>query len=730
VLGGFNFSGQDRFVSKRNDPLIRPLRAALMVLGLMRSLIFGAESPAAQITRIEDIRRLSQEKAARSHPVKISGVCAFSYNGDLVVHDGSHGIWIGVGASRSRGLLQSADEFDSCAVGTAVEIDGVTDPGGYAPQILPVAIRKTGVAPLPAAVEITAEQLIAGSEDSQHVALEGVVQNVEILDDRTVCALVAEGVNCRVTLWGKAREQLPQLVDARVRVRGIYAPDFNSRAEVVLPKLISSSPNAFEVLVPPPSDPFSAPRVPVGRLRAFSPDSSFFHRRVTSGLITFVKPGNFFFLRDGNSSIRVTSTEPGLQVGWRVEVAGFVDTSEHFAALKNGIVRKIGESAPPLAERSTAAELLQSATRSPHSHIRKTDLSGRKVTLRGRIRRVDWTSPLSPMTVWLESGNLLFSAHLPPGCTLGSRQAASWQNGAEAELTGVCDLEFRSGPDPLGLYDPVGLHLWLASADDFAIVRQAPWWTTNRLFSALGLMTALAVLGVSGTLFFRRIVRKQALSIGEKLSDQAVHKDRHRIARDIHDDLGANLAQIAMLSELAHSDLDEPSAARGHLNKIFDTSKGLARKLDETVWAINPSHDSLDAIVAFLGNFAQEHFRLAGIRCRFDMPDTLPELTMTSAVRHNLFLAAKEAVQNIVKHSGATEARLRIQIEGADLLLSLEDNGMGGAVLPAAECTPAKNGNGLANMKHRMESIGGRFELESKAGEGTTVRLVLSKAGQ
>jgi signal transduction histidine kinase len=225
-------------------------------------------------------------------------------------------------------------------------------------------------------------------------------------------------------------------------------------------------------------------------------------------------------------------------------------------------------------------------------------------------------------------------------------------------------------------------------------------------------------------------VRKQALSIGEKLSDQAVYKDRHRIARDIHDDLGANLAQIAMLSELAHSDLDEPSAARGHLNKIFDTSKGLARKLDETVWAINPSHDSLDAIVAFLGNFAQEHFRLAGIRCRFDMPDTLPELTMTSAVRHNLFLAAKEAVQNIVKHSGATEARLRIQIEGADLLLSLEDNGMGGAVLPAAECTPAKNGNGLANMKHRMESIGGRFELESKAGEGTTVRLVLSKAGQ
>jgi signal transduction histidine kinase len=717
-------------MSMSDHPLIRPYRAVVMVLGLMISAVFGAELPATPITRIEDIRRMSQEEAARSLPVKIAGVCVYSASGELVVHDGSQGIWISSCTSASRGLLGNQDEFYSCAVGTKVEIEGITDPGGYAPQILPIAIRKTGVAPLPAAVEITAEQLIAGSEDGQHVVLEGVVQNVEILEDRTVCALVAEGVNCTVTLWGKAREQLPQLVDARVRVYGIYATDFNSRAEAVLPKLISSTPNAFELLKPPPADPFSAPRVPVGRLRAFSPDTSLFHRRVTSGLVTFVQPGKFFFLRDGNTSIRVTATEPGLQVGWQVEVAGFVDTSQHFAALKNGIVRKIGEANPPLAERSTAAELLQSATRSPHSHIRKVDLSGRRVTLRGRIRRVDWTSPLSPMTVWLESGNLLFSAHLPPGCTLGDRQAASWQNGAEAELTGVCDLEFRSEPDPRGFYDPVGFHLWLASADDFAIVHQAPWWTTNRLLSALGLMTALAALGVSGTLFFRRIVRKQALSIGEKLSDQAVQKDRHRIARDIHDDLGANLAQIAMLSELAHSDLDEPSAARGHLNKIFDTSKGLARQLDETVWAINPSHDSLDAIVAFLGNFAQEHFRLAGIRCRIDMPDTLPDLTMAPAVRHNLFLAAKEAVQNIVKHSKASEAWLRIRMEGRDLVLALEDNGMGGVALPTAESTSTKNGNGLANMKHRMESIGGRFELESKPGEGTAVRLVLSKAGQ
>jgi signal transduction histidine kinase len=208
----------------------------------------------------------------------------------------------------------------------------------------------------------------------------------------------------------------------------------------------------------------------------------------------------------------------------------------------------------------------------------------------------------------------------------------------------------------------------------------------------------------------------------------AVQLERERIARDIHDDLGGNLTQIAMLSELAQADLQRPDSARKWLDKIFNTATILARQLDETVWAINPAQDSLESIVAFLGNFAQEHFRLAGIRCRFDVPDPLPNVVLTSTVRHNLFMAAKEALHNVAKHSGASEVWLRMRTQGEDLVFSIEDNGKGLPFRVGDLPTARMGGNGLDNIKRRVEDIGGRLEIESQPGQGTSIRLVLVRA--
>ncbi len=247
------------------------------------------------------------------------------------------------------------------------------------------------------------------------------------------------------------------------------------------------------------------------------------------------------------------------------------------------------------------------------------------------------------------------------------------------------------------------------------------FWETTWFMILTSLLLAAAL-----AYWVRRLTRRRLQFSLERLEHQhAIERERERIDRDIHDDLGANLAQIAMLSELAQTELNQPEQARQRLNKIFDTSTDLTRKLDETVWAINPAHDSLEDIVAFLGNFAQEHFRLAGIRCRFDMPEVLPAVTLTSAIRHNLFLAAKEALQNVAKHSGATEVWIRLEVRGEDLVFTIEDNGHG---LPAGS-TPspalAGGGNGLLNMRRRIEEIGGRFEIEGQPGQGTIVRLIL-----
>jgi signal transduction histidine kinase len=209
----------------------------------------------------------------------------------------------------------------------------------------------------------------------------------------------------------------------------------------------------------------------------------------------------------------------------------------------------------------------------------------------------------------------------------------------------------------------------------------------------------------------------------ELLSRQrAVELERSRIARDIHDDLGANLTQIALLSELARTDLDQPEQAQSHLQQIFTTTGALARQLDEIVWAITPSNDTLEEFASYVSKYAQDCLRVAGIRCRLEVPESLPACPMSSAERHDLFLAAKEALHNVVKHAHADEVRLRLKINHSELALEIEDNGKG---LNGESADARPRGHGLQNMQNRLSHVGGTFAQQSRPGSGTLVRLAL-----
>ncbi len=206
---------------------------------------------------------------------------------------------------------------------------------------------------------------------------------------------------------------------------------------------------------------------------------------------------------------------------------------------------------------------------------------------------------------------------------------------------------------------------------------------------------------------------------------RALEQERTRIARDLHDDLGASLTRIALLSELAKADLHKPELARTHLDQIFTTVSGLTRELNEIVWAVNPANDSLEHFTDHICKFAQDYLSLAGIRCRLDFPESVPAYAMPSPERHSLFLAAKEALHNIVKHAEAGQVWIRLKLEQGMLRLLVEDDGKGWdtEILTAASQTVV--GHGLTNMQKRMEQLGGRFAQESKPGNGTIVRLEL-----
>jgi signal transduction histidine kinase/ligand-binding sensor domain-containing protein len=238
---------------------------------------------------------------------------------------------------------------------------------------------------------------------------------------------------------------------------------------------------------------------------------------------------------------------------------------------------------------------------------------------------------------------------------------------------------------------------------------------------------SMAALLAGGAFWISR--RRVRLRLERSERQHALERERARIARDIHDDLGASLTRITMLSQSVRAELDAAAPAAGDVDQIYTTARELTRAMDEIVWAVNPKHDTLDSLVTYLGRFAQQFLSAAGVRCRLDVPVYLPAAGVTSEVRHNLFLALKEALHNVVNHARATEVRLTLKLDSDRFTLCVADNGKGFSPntdsLGEADAARLSSGNGLPNMRKRLEGIGGQCILDTAPGEGTRVQFVI-----
>jgi signal transduction histidine kinase/ligand-binding sensor domain-containing protein len=233
------------------------------------------------------------------------------------------------------------------------------------------------------------------------------------------------------------------------------------------------------------------------------------------------------------------------------------------------------------------------------------------------------------------------------------------------------------------------------------------WWF--RVF--VGLVAAGLVAGAVRAVVTRRLHQKLEVLARQ----QAVERERARIAKDIHDDLGANLTLIAVLGDLAKQE-----KAGERIEKMASTARQAVKSLDEIVWAVNPRNDTLAHLLDYTGQFAVDYLRAAGVRCLLDVPEHAPGREVPTNIRHNVFLVVKEALQNIVKHAHATAVWLRIGATGQGLRIVIEDNGRG--FEPGLEQAEA---DGLRNMRQRMEEIGGKYRIQSTVGKGTEIIVEL-----
>jgi len=263
--------------------------------------------------------------------------------------------------------------------------------------------------------------------------------------------------------------------------------------------------------------------------------------------------------------------------------------------------------------------------------------------------------------------------------------------------------------------------IWSESGAGMTVKVLRPFWQSWWVLGPALVALSVSVVGAA------RLVERAKLHRRLKALEQEhqLERERTRIAQDLHDEMGARLCRISFLSEHARRNDQLPKDLQHEINSISETSREVLHSLDEIVWAVDPQNDSLEHVASYIAQYAQEYFHMTGIQCELSMPAQFPARHISSQMRHHLFLAAHEAFTNILKHSGATGAKVSIHCDGPSLEIIASDNGAG--FNPAmGNGEPSSLGHdGLRNMAQRLTDIGGLCRIESAPGQGTTVRFIV-----
>ncbi len=294
---------------------------------------------------------------------------------------------------------------------------------------------------------------------------------------------------------------------------------------------------------------------------------------------------------------------------------------------------------------------------------------------------------------------------------LGNGNSGDWNMvGADREATFT---ELGPGHYRFEVAAARGSDPWQPETATLDFTVRPMWWQT--LYFKIALLLALAAA------VWRIVMLKARAKIRRLRQERAVERERTRIARDMHDELGAQLTHIAATSRVGQ--LDEPAAAPAHFHDIANIARRTVDTLDEIVWAVNPRYDSLAGTVEYLGKYALRFISSTECECELDLPQDIPDLPLAADVRHHLLLVVKEALNNAVKHSRGHRIALHVAIVGGALEVVIEDNGTG-----FSEDSAGPGSDGLRNIRERVAAIGGSVDFHQPGPPGGRVALKLPLA--
>lgn len=649
----------------------------------------GGAGSGPRLRAVAEIKHLGRAEAMQGQVVRIRGVVTWADHRAVVLQDATAGIFVDE--------IRMADSYHQ-RVGEQWEVEGVTV-AQFSPMIHARRVTRLGRGVLPEPVRPTWAQLMNGSLDAHYVELRGLASAVE----SNRLTLWVSGGQLQVQLRENAGEDVQRCEGALVRLRGCLWAVKDEVTHILKTGEVQLRSAAIHLDEPAPEYPFDLPRKRVAELLLFDAQAAVLKPVKVTGQVLHVRAEESFLMDDANGLRFVPRTAGSVAAGDRVEVVGFPELGGPSPVLREALVRRIGREELPAPRRLIGAGWSLEG------------LDATRVRLEALLLNLSQDS--RDQVLGLQAGPRVFVARLPSGA--GGRLPLP--AGSRLELTGTLAAQGRERAGRAEAFE-----LLLASPADIRLLARPVWATLRQMMAVAGALTAVLLLALVWISLLRRQVEQRTAQLGVEIQERergekrrALEAERARIARDLHDDLGSSLTEISLLADAGLGQPPSVERAASRFGAIGAKARALVQALDVIVWLVNPSKDSLPFLAGYLGSYAEEYLGASGVNCRLKIPLDLPAVRLSADVRHNLFLAVKEVLHNLVRHAHASEARIQFNSHGGALEIAITDDGRG--FDPAA---PAE-GNGLANLRQRLAGIGGRCEIASQPGAGASIRLSL-----
>jgi signal transduction histidine kinase/CheY-like chemotaxis protein len=688
------------------------------------------------LTSARAVNNLSSTEASRHYPVHLRAICVVAYSGwyGLFVHDGTSGIFV---ASLGQKPLPA-----TIHAGLVFDIDGISNPGQFAPIIAGATFRVVGDGPLPPAPVTSLDRVMNGSELSNWVSIEGIVRTVEIRG-RMVVILVASGrFKIEVSTLNEPGRQYAGLVGASVRASGVVGAIFSQRTQLIGVNMYMPGMETLRILKPAPADPFAMPIRDLGNVFEYVPGVSLDYEIRTRGVV-LARWDNTIFITDGKHEARVlTPASDSLKPGDLVDVVGFGVLGDYAQTIEDARTKRLGTAALPAPRPVTPATALSGNS------------AGDLVQIKGRL--VVQRRTADQDTLLLKSGNSVFSAVLPAGAAIDS-SLDHLRDGSELQLTGVslitetqADNEFRV---------PKSFQILLRSSNDMKVLTTPSWWTLEHALTAFCLAACFALAAALWIIGLRRRVQQQTATIQAQLENAALLTENAEVANRAKSEFLANMSHeirtpmngvIGMAHLMADTPLTE--AQKRYLNAISSSSQALLTiindildfskieagkmELEETEFNLR---SLVDDSLGLLAVPAETKKLSLSLEFGQDVPSNL--IGDSGRLRQILLNLLSNAVKFTERGSVTLTVALAESLENGKVMLrfSVRDTGIGltpeqqsglfKAFTQADRSTTRRFGGtglGLSIAKRLAELMGGTIGVTSQVGEGTTFWFTVS----